>query len=426
MNVLSGKKLLVLGGTADEISLVQRAQELGIYVIVANYHVDRTLSPAKNVADEAWDVSWADIDVLEQMCRDANVNGVLAGYSEIRVDCMMQLCARLGLPCYITEEQLEITRNKIKFKNACRASGVPVVHEYDGPRSVDKFPVIVKPTDRAGSIGVGVATNAGELERAYRYAMEKSIRKQVIIEDFIMNATKFDCYYQILGGEIRFVNSNDVISAKDNGFERVVQSAWLLPSIHQSAFIKKIDPAMRDMIRSMGIQNGYIFFSGFVNKEEEFVFFECGFRLCGGHFYYLLQKTGGWNTLDMLIYHALTGSAKPIYAESSCDPDLKCASINLYAKSGTIHEIGGMDKIAEMDACEMALTKARIGQVCTDDTAILSKLGLIHFFSHSADELGDSAEKMYAIFSATDEEGNDMVYDRVDSETIRRWWDTTP
>ena len=66
MNRLKGMKLLVLGASPDEITLVKRAQEFGIYVIVTDYNTDRKLSPAKDIADEAWDISWSEIDDLEK------------------------------------------------------------------------------------------------------------------------------------------------------------------------------------------------------------------------------------------------------------------------------------------------------------------------------------------------------------------------
>ena len=46
------KKLLVLGATAGEISLVKRAKAFGIYVIVTDNHTDYTLSPAKYEAEK--------------------------------------------------------------------------------------------------------------------------------------------------------------------------------------------------------------------------------------------------------------------------------------------------------------------------------------------------------------------------------------
>lgn len=422
MHDLSGKKLLILGGQPNEISLVKRAQQLGVYVIVADYHLDRTLSPAKNVADEAWDISWSDVDTLERMCVEAHVDGILAGYSELRVERVITLCERLNLPCYITMEQLEITRDKIKFKNACRKNGVPVVKEYAAPQDVEAFPVIVKPVDRAGSIGISVASNPEELERAYRYAMEMSICKQVIIEDYISDATKFDAYYQIVDGDIKLVSSDDVINAKDNGLERVVQSAWLLPSVHHQHFVEKVDPNMKRMIRDMGIENGYLFFSGFANERNEFVFFECGFRLCGGHYYNYFYDLGGWNTLDLLIYHALTGSASELKTCAEPKPKLKCATINLYAKAGTIHEIAGMDQVRQIPDCALALTSAHVGQVCREDVAILSKIGMVHFFNESALELGADVQKLYSLVSTTDEQGNDMIYDRVNHQEICHWW----
>lgn len=44
----SKKKLLILGGAPNETTLVKRAQELGFYVIVADYYTDLKLSPGKS------------------------------------------------------------------------------------------------------------------------------------------------------------------------------------------------------------------------------------------------------------------------------------------------------------------------------------------------------------------------------------------
>ena len=61
LEALRGKKLLILVGGINLITLVQRAKELGIYTIVTDYY-DTDRSPAKLVADEYWDISWDDID----------------------------------------------------------------------------------------------------------------------------------------------------------------------------------------------------------------------------------------------------------------------------------------------------------------------------------------------------------------------------
>lgn len=422
-NKLKNKKLLILGATSGEISLVKRAQKFGVKVYVTDNHTDYTLSPAKNYANVAWDISWSDLDTLEKKCRDEEIDGITAGYSEIRVENVIKLCKRLGKPCYITMEQLNITRDKIKFKNECRLNGVPVVKEFKTVEDVDLFPVIVKPVDRAGSIGISVAHNKEELKKAYDYAMEMSLRKEVIIEEYIYKAIKFDVYYEIIDGEIELISTDDVINAAPNGTQKVVQSGWMLPSIHQDAFKEKIDPSMRRMIAHMGIKNGYIFFSGFADKEENFVFFECGFRLCGGHLYNYFPLIGHHNNLDILILHALTGSAKDAIKNPCDNADLKCVTVNFYAKAGVVKKIDGLDRIRKMSDCKLTLQYAHIGQKCVDNQAILSKLAMVYFCNDSIEQLEKDIEEMYTYFVAEDEEGNDMVYDRIDPKYITQWWE---
>ena len=43
--MLKGKKLLILAGGANLVTLVRRAKELGVYTIVTDYY-DATVSPA--------------------------------------------------------------------------------------------------------------------------------------------------------------------------------------------------------------------------------------------------------------------------------------------------------------------------------------------------------------------------------------------
>lgn len=419
---LKGKKLLILGATSGEISLVKRAQNFGVYVIVTDNHTNYTLSPAKYVADEAWDISWSDIDMLEKKCKEAGVDGVTAGYSEFRVENLIKLTDRLGLPCYCTMEQLDITRDKIKFKRMCEKNSVPTVKEYASVSDVDKFPVIVKPVDRAGSIGISVAKNREELAQAYAYAMEMSVCKEVIIEEYIYRAVKFDVYYEIIDGEISLVSSDDVINAKENGFDKVVQSGWMLPSIHHNAFVEKVDENMRNMIRNMGITNGYIFFSGFADKNSDFLFFECGFRLCGGHLYNYYPRIGHLNNLDIFILHALTGSVRNIYRPLEKEENLKCVTINLYAKAGKVFQIKGLDDIGKMEDCAFCLQYAYLGQLCEDSKAILPKLAMVYFCSESEENLVEDIKKLYELFKAVDENGNDLIYNRVDPTYLTAWW----
>lgn len=418
---LQGKKLLILGATSGETTLVKRAKNFGIYTIVTDNNTDYALSPAKNIADEAWDISWSDIDALEKKCKENEIDGIIAGYSEFRVENLIKLCKKMDLPCYITEEQLEITRDKIKFKNECRKNGVPVVKEFSSIEEVNEFPVIVKPVDRAGSIGISIATNKEELERAYDYAMSLSVCKQVIIEKY-MKERKIDVYYAIENGKIQLISSCDTILAQKNGTEKVVQSCWLYPMKEIQDFYEKVDFSLRKMIANMKIKYGCIFFSGFVDKNNEFVFFECGFRMEGAHQYNYVEKKGLFNFLDLFIYYSLLGDTSNIKRGICENKKLKCAVINIYAKDGVLSKVSGIDKITNMDDCCLTLTHGYIGQRCEMDKAILSKIAMFSFCNESSEKIIKDIKKAYKLFSALDENGENMVYDYIDTDKIADWW----
>lgn len=421
--LLNGKKLLILGATPNEIPLIRRAQELGVYTIVTDYNLNHAVSPAKDVADEYWDLSWSDMDMLEQRCRENGINGITAGFSEFRVDCMIQLSERLGLPHYATPEQLAVTRDKVKFKAECRKYGVPVIREYASVDAVSNYPVIVKPVDRAGSIGVGIAYTRPELEVAYQIAMDKSVVKQVIIEDYITDATEMDVHYVVCDGKIELLCTDDIIPAAVNKEEgKVVQSAWMYPCRQEKQFLSTEDEKLRKMIHGMGIENGTIFFSGFVNSKSEFAFFECGFRLWGEQEFEFNYRKGMMNYLDIYIYHALLGTTAAIERNPYGNANLKGVALNIYASAGELDRLEGIDEIAGMEDCTLAILSGYLGQKCDASAAILSKIALIGFANESPCQLREDVVKAYDTFVAKGINGEDMVFDRIDTDQILTWW----
>mgnify|MGYP004591957595 FL=1 len=179
---------------------------------------------------------------------------------------------------------------------------------------------------------------------------------------------------------------------------------------------------MRKMIADMEIKNGFIFFSGFADKNSNFVFFECGFRLSGGHMYNYFSKLGFRNNLDVFILHALTGSAKTVVHGECVDKNLRCVIVNVYAKAGTVGKISGWDCIERMGDCCLTLQHAHKGQVCTDDQAILSKLAMAYFCNDSVIALEDDVCKFYQYFKAVDANGHDMIYDYINPYYIEQWY----
>lgn len=338
-------KILVLGATSNEISIVERIQAMGMYAIVTDYHTDWHNSPAKYVADEAWNISWSDIPALMNRCIECGVKGVLAGYSEFRVSSMIDLCEALQLPCYINRQQLEITRDKLKFKNLCRQFNIPVVPDYSFDDEI-VFPVIIKPTDRAGGIGINVAYNAEEYTRYLDYALSLSPSKTVIVEDFISDGMKFDSAYYIENGKSHLIETCDTVMLhREKGSEKV-QNAWTFPSKHEKEYIEKVDASVRRMLDSLNMPCGVANIS-FFYRNGDFYIFETGFRLGGGHSFDYQRVSGGVDYLEKLLEYAVCGKCADTKIELPDDRGY-ALTYNVYVEpsfSGEIEEINGLDTI---------------------------------------------------------------------------------
>ena len=298
------KKLLVIGSSNAEVDVIKIAQSMGYYVVTTDYYTDKNIIPAKFVANEAWNISWTDYDALEQKCREAKIDGIIAGFSEFRVESMIEMCKRLNLPCYINSEQLEITRDKNKFKKLCKEFGVPIVNEYDPNSKEIKLPVIIKPTDRGGSIGINVAYNEAEYKEFLAYAYSMSPSKSVVVEDFIGDGVKFDCSYYISEKDAILIETCDTtMLTKQKGYE-TMQKAWTFPSKHEQEYIDQVHANVREMLMSLGMKCGVANIS-FFYRNGKFYVFETGFRLGGGHSFDYQRASNGIDYLSCMIKYAV-------------------------------------------------------------------------------------------------------------------------
>ena len=82
INDLRGKRLLILGGMRFSCEIVKTAQSLGIYTLVADYNKIED-SPAKQIADEAVDLSVIDVDAVVSYIKNNDIDGVFVGFNDM-------------------------------------------------------------------------------------------------------------------------------------------------------------------------------------------------------------------------------------------------------------------------------------------------------------------------------------------------------
>lgn len=187
------KKLMLLGGIRYLLPVIKAAREQGYYVITADYIPDNI---AHKFSDEYVNVSIINKEAVLKVAREKQIDGIMSFGVDPGVVSASYVQNQMGLPSFGPFESVEILQNKDKFRafltehgfNVPKAKGYTNAADAMADASIWDYPIIVKPTDAAGSKGVTRVDNARQLKAAVDYSFDKSISGHIIIEDFIEKA----------------------------------------------------------------------------------------------------------------------------------------------------------------------------------------------------------------------------------------------
>ena len=414
MEELSGKKLLILGAYESEAEIVREAKRLGIYTIVTDNHTDWSMAPAKYVADEAWDISWSDIELLSKKCMEEKIDGCLAGFSERRVGCAQQLCNVLGLPFYSDGARLDIIFDKCKFKNACRECNIRVPKEYDLAEGV-KYPVIVKPVDNGGTKGITICYSDEQLDKACDTAKSLSDSGKITIEEYL-TSDEAVIYYYVQNGNAVFVAMCDRYVYKQK--DRVqLPTAYVFPSRYTKRSFESIDKKIQNLFKRLGVANGAMFLQAFVVDGEP-VIYEPGYRLNGARENYILSAVNGIDSMDMLINYSLLRSMADYDIVAKNDPYLHGkygCKLSPLIGLGKIADIRGMDRIADLPSVVKVVYNNNIGDEIDD-----GKMGTLQqvIVEDSLERLKDTIDFIQDNVEYVDSNGKSMMLEKFNTDLL--------
>lgn len=206
------KKLMLLGGIRYLLPVIQAAHEQGYYVITADYLPNNI---AHKYSDEYVNVSIIDKEAVLKVAREKEVDGIMSFGVDPGVVSASYVQEQMGLPSFGPYESVVILQNKDKFRQFLSENGFNVPWAYSfssideawNSRKLFNYPLIVKPTDSAGSKGCTRVDFEADLQSALEYAMKYSISKHLIVEEFIEKrgcSSDTDSYAQ--NGQLKFVS----------------------------------------------------------------------------------------------------------------------------------------------------------------------------------------------------------------------------
>ncbi len=413
------KKILVLGGASVHCKLVNAAKELGYYTIVTDYLPD---SPAKKIADESWMINIVDVNEIVSKCREEGVDGVVCGWLDPCQRPYAQICSRLNLPCYASEEQVLKMTDKHLFKEMCRRNNVSVIPEYtlsDIEEGNVEYPVFVKPVDSRGSRGQAVCYDKTEALNAVESAKSESSNGDVIIEKYMAGAQEFQVTYFYVDGKPYLIRTADsYCGSEKNHLEKVVACA-VSPSRYTDEYLSGAHKMVVKMFNNLGVENGPIFMQGFY-KDGEFYFFDPGFRFPGVDYDRILKREYNLDLMKAMVEYAVLGKMSDVTIEKDCVyiNQHRAAVLFPTVKPGVIKSVGGVDKIKNNENVVSYLERYTAGDTVGRTYNVNQRLCEIDIAEENTERLKELIMKIQDELTVTDADGNDMTFEKFDCSKI--------
>lgn len=254
------KKLLLLGGSAQQIVAIETAKRLGFYTILCDYLPD---NPGQHHADRFYQESTTDKEAILSIALKEEIDGIVAYASDPAAPTAAYVAERMGLAGN-PAESVEILCNKDRFRMFLEEQGFASPHSGGytefGALAADKdkysLPVIMKPVDSSGSKGATVLRSWDGLEKAFAFAMSFSRGRRVIVEEYIEKKHPY-----LIGGDVFVVDGKIVLWGllnchRDTAVNPLVPVGKSYPLQLEEADEEAVRVTLQEMVDKLGIRYG--------------------------------------------------------------------------------------------------------------------------------------------------------------------------
>lgn len=415
------KKLLILGSAFVHVKLIKAAQKMGIYTITTD-NVAYEESPGKQVADDYWDFNIYDVDGIVAKAQEVGIDGVISGWLDPCQRPYQQICERLNLSCYGTEEQFFKMTDKHAFKKMCVENGVDIIPEYsieeaNGGR-VD-FPVFVKPVDSRGSRGQSVCYNTEQLLSAIEFAKSESSNGDILIEKYMKDVHEFQVTYFFINGETYLIRTVDsYCGSEENHLEKVVACA-ISPSQYTQLYLENAHENVIKMFKNMGYKNGPIFMQGF-EDHGKFRFFDPGLRFPGVDYEMIYKHVHETDILEAMVQIALNGSCNEFLLPKNGVwlNGMRAAVLFPTVAAGEVKEVEGVDRLEKMDSVVSFLPRCGKGDVITWAYNVNQRSAEIDIVAENTESLKNEIRTVQQAYKVYDSNNLDMTLEIFDVNRI--------
>lgn len=254
------KKLLLLGGSAQQVVAIESAKRLGYETVLCDYLPD---NPGQYHADKFYRTSTTDKAAILAVAEREKIHGIVAYASDPAAPTAAYIAEKLGLAGN-PWESVEVLCNKDRFRAFLRENGfhAPQAGGYADAevalKDIERFrlPVIVKPVDSSGSKGATVLHGWDGIREAVQFAFSFSRSHRIIIEEFIEKKHPY-----LIGGDVFVLDGRIVMWGllnchRDERVNKLVPVGKSYPLELEPADVASVKETLQSMVDKLNIRCG--------------------------------------------------------------------------------------------------------------------------------------------------------------------------
>ena len=304
------KVLAILGASYLQEPLYIKARNKGLYTLGFSWPEGAV---CKDLADEFYPISVLDYEDILKVCEEKHIDGIVTVATDICIPVIAKIAEKLQLPGNSVDTALSTT-NKFMMREKLQKSDIKIPAFITTNKLIPfsetslRLPVIVKPVDRSGSLGVTRVNTTAEFTQALEQAIACSLSGKIIIEEFIEGD-------EVSVEAISYKGRHKVITITDKvttGPPHFVELEHHQPSILPDSIQKEIYSVTEAILELFNVQNGASHTELKITQAGEIYCIEIGTRM-GGDFIGsdLVELSTGFDFVNAVIDIAL-GQFNPV------------------------------------------------------------------------------------------------------------------
>lgn len=305
------KKLAIIGASYLQLPLVRKAKEMGLHTICFAWEEGAV---CKDEADEFFPISIIEKERILEVCQEKQINGICSIASDVAAPTVAFVAERMQLVGNSYQSSI-LANNKYQMRQAFNKAGIPcpkywMIQDYGQVNDAMcvSFPLIVKPTDRSGSLGVTKVNTKNELIKAVESAVSVSFTHQAIVEEYI-EGREISVEFISFNGKHYPLQITDKVTTGAPHFVELEHHQPAQLTQEQFSYIYELTSRALD---ALGLTNGASHSEYRITDDSKVVVMEIGGRMGGDLIGSdLVQLSTGYDYLKGVIEVALNTFTTP-------------------------------------------------------------------------------------------------------------------